>query len=467
MVRILLIALTWVPALLACAPALAQSPPRPNVLFIAVDDLNDWVGVLGGHPDAKTPNIDRLAARGVLFTRAYCPAPACNPSRAALLTGLRPSTTGVYHNNQPWRPAPLLREAVTLPQHFMLGGYHAAGGGKIFHGAFDEPASWHEYRRGGRAGLPRLPAPTGGAGGITWGPLDVADEQTEDYHIVQWAIERLKEKRDKPLFLACGVHKPHMPWQVPRKYFDLYPPEKIRLPDVPADDLADVPPAGVKMAAPQGDHANILRTNNWRNAVQAYLACVSYADAQVGRLLDALDADATLRDNTVVVLWGDHGWHLGEKHHWRKFALWEEATRTPLIIAAPGVKPGRAAAPVDLVDLYPTLVELCGVAPREGLEGQSLVPLLKDPSSTRQRPALTTHGRGNHALRTARWRYIRYADGSEELYDHDADPQERHNLAADAAHATAKKELAAYLPKQDAPDVPTRPEVRRAARAAP
>ena len=470
MVRLSSIIAAWIAALLgaATARALAQSPGRPNVLFIAVDDLNDWVGVLGGHPDAKTPNIDRLAARGVVFTRAYCAAPACNPSRVALLTGLRPSTTGVYHNNQPWRPAPRLKGAVTLPRHFMDGGYHVAGGGKIFHGAYEDPASWHEYRKAGRAALPRLPAPTGRAGGITWGALDFGDEQTDDFHAVQWAIERLKEKRDKPLLLACGLHKPHMPWQVPRKYFDLYPLEKIRLPEVPGDDLADVPPAGVKMAAPQGDHANVLRTNQWRNAVQAYLACVSYADAQVGRLLDALDADPALRDNTVVVLWGDHGWHLGEKHHWRKFALWEEATRTPLIIAAPGVKPGRAAAPVDLVDLYPTLLELCGLPPREDLEGQSLAPLLKDPASPRQRPALTTHGRGNHALRTARWRYIRYTDGSEELYDHDADPHEWHNLAGDAAHAAVKKDLAAALPNQDAPDVPTRPAARRrTARPAP
>ena len=434
----------------------AQPGKRPNVLFVAVDDLNDWVGCLGGHPGAKTPHIDRLAARGVLFTRAYCAAPACNPSRVALLTGLRPSTTGVYHNNQPWRPVPVLRRAVTLPQHFMRHGYHVAGCGKIFHGGFDDPASWHEYRPGGRAGLPRPPAPTGRAGGITWGPLELLDEQTEDRHIVQWAIDRLKERRDKPLFLACGLHKPHMPWQVPRKYFDLHPLDQVKLPEVPPDDLADVPPAGVKAAAPQGDHANVLRSNTWRQAVQAYLACGSYADAQIGRLLDALDADPALRGNTIVVLWGDHGWHLGEKQHWRKFALWEEATRTPLIIAAPGVAPGRVAAPLDLVDLYPTLVEMCGLPAQQGLEGTSLVPLFKDPRSRRDRPALTTHGRSNHALRSDRWRYISYADGSEELYDHDADPNEWKNLAADPAYAAVKQELSKWLPKEDAPDAPAR-----------
>ena len=460
--------LAAIAALLALAPnrAPAQAPARRDVLFVAVDDLNDWVGCLGGHPGARTPNIDRLAKRGVVFTRAYCAAPACNPSRAALLTGLRPSTTGVYHNNQPWRPVPLLREAVTLPQHFMRSGYHVAGCGKIFHGGFDDPASWHEYRKGGRAGLPRPPAPTGRAGGITWGPLDLADEQTEDHHIAGWAIDRLRQKHDKPLFLACGLHKPHMPWQVPRKYFDLHPIDQVRPPEVPGDDLDDVPAAGVKMAAPQGDHANILRTGTWQQAVQAYLACIAYADAQVGRLLDALDADPALRDNTVVVLWGDHGWHLGEKHHWRKFALWEEATRTPLIIAAPGVAPGRADAPVGLVDLYPTLLELCGLPPRPGLDGASLVPLLKDPALRRDRPALTTHGRGNHAVRSDRWRYIRYADGFEELYDHDVDPGEWKNLAADPAHAAVKAELSKWLPKQDAPDAPARQGAAAARRRA-
>jgi len=447
-----------------------QPAARPNVLFIAVDDLNDWVTCLGGQPQAKTPNIDRLAQRGVLFTRAYCPAPACNPSRVALLTGLSPATTGVYHNNQPWRPVPLLKDAVTLPQHFMKGGYHVAGAGKIFHGAYDDRASWHDYRKPARAAADpnrpaRLPAPSGRAGGITWGAVDVSDDEMEDHHSVSWTIAQLREtKRDTPFFLACGLHKPHMPWQVPQKYFDLYPLDSVQLPNVPGDDLKDVPPAGVNIARPNGDHANVLRTNTWRNAVQAYLACISFADAEIGRLLDALDADPALRDNTIVVLWGDHGWHLGEKHHWRKFALWEEATRTPLIVAGPGVARGaRCDRTVSLMDLYPTLADLCVLPPRPGIEGHSLRPLLKDPAANWPHPAVTTHGRGNHAVRTERWRYIRYADGSEELYDHAADPNEWTNLAADPKLKNVRTELASALPKKDAPDAPTN-QPRRAGR---
>jgi arylsulfatase A-like enzyme len=457
--------------------AAADVPPqrRPNVLFVAVDDLNDWIGCLRGHPDAKTPHMDRLARRGVLFTRAYCAAPACNPSRVALLTGLRPSTTGVYHNDQPWRTVPVLRNAVTLPQHFMANGYHVVGCGKIFHGGLDEPASWHEYRRPARGAADRdpnrparLPPPSGRAGGITWGALDVSDEEMEDHHIVSWAIEKLRRRTDdRPLFLACGLHKPHMPWQVPKKYFDLYPLESIRLPEAPEDDLKDVPPAGVAIARPEGDHANVLRTNTWRQAVQAYLASISFADAQVGRLLEALDTDPALRDNTIIVLWGDHGWHLGEKKHWRKFALWEEATRTPLIVAGPGVAAGEGAGArceraVSLLDLYPTLADLCSLPAGEALEGRSLRALLRDPRAAWDHAALTTHGRGNHAVRTERWRYIRYAGSGEELYDHDSDPNEWTNLAADEKWAEVKADLAKRLPPRDAQDAPRRAGARRA-----
>ena len=436
----------------------AAEPRRPNVLFVAVDDLNDWVAPLGGHPQAKTPNLDRLARRGVTFTRAYCAAPACNPSRVALLTGVRPGTSGVYHNPQPWRP--VMPDAVTLPQHFMANGYHAAAAGKIFHEAFADPASWHEHVKtpGGAGGGPKPQEPAR-AGGIVWGALDAADEQMPDYRNVSWVIDRLKryEVGGKPFFLACGLHKPHMPWQVPQKYYDLYPLDQIKLPDVPADDLKDVPPAGVRIARPQGDHANVLRTDQWKQAVQGYLASISFADAQIGRLLDALDASPH-RDQTVVVLWGDHGWHLGEKHHWRKFALWEEATRNPLFVVAPGVtKPGtRCDRTVSLMDLYPTLSDLCGLPAPQRQEGVSLRLLLENPSAPWDRPALTTHGRGSHAVRSERFRYICYADGSEELYDHDADPMEWTNLANDPKYVGAKKELAKWLPEKDAPDAPAR-----------
>jgi arylsulfatase A-like enzyme len=354
---------------------------KPNVLFIAVDDLNDWVACLGGHPQCKTPHIDRLAAKGVLFTRSYCAAPACNPSRAALMTGVRPFTSGVYLNPQPWRKA--MPDVVTLPQHFMAHGYEAVGSGKIYHGGFEDDASWNDYLKKGGDPKPTkevLNDPHSKAGGIIWGMLDVPDEEMNDYKMGNYAIDYLKQKHEKPFFLACGIFRPHMPWQVPRKYYDMYPLESIQLPKTLKTDLEDVPEAGKKMARPQGDHATILKTDNWKHAVQAYLASITFADAMVGRVVKALE-DSPYADNTIIVLWGDHGWHLGEKQHWRKFSLWEEATRAPLMMVAPGVtKPNSVCQrTVDFMNIYPTLAELCGLPAPNHLEGVSMVPLLKVP----------------------------------------------------------------------------------------
>jgi arylsulfatase A-like enzyme len=461
------------------APSSADSPPaRPNVLFIAVDDLNDWVGPLGGHPQARTPNLDRLATRGLVFTRAYTAAPACNPSRASILCGLRPSTTGVYHNHQPWRRA--LPEAVTLPQHFRAAGYIALGCGKIYHGGMNDPASWDEYPGLGAtprpADAPAPPSPTEPApsppsarprppartGNLTWGPLDIPEDEMPDARNVAWAADFLGRKHEKPFFLAVGLVRPHLPWRVPRKYFELFSAADVKLPEVKENDLDDVPAAGRRMAAPERDHRAIVEGKRWPEAVAAYLASIAFMDAMLGRLLDAFDRSPHAA-STIVVLWGDHGWHLGEKEHWRKFALWEEATRVPLIISAPGVtRPGaRSERVVSLLDLYPTLSELCGLPPRAGLEGQSLAPLLRDPEAAWERPALMTHGRGNHAVRTERWRYIRYADGSEELYDHQRDPGEWANLAACESLADEKAALRAHLPAQDAADAPGRGAGRR------
>ena len=447
---------------MATARAAAEERP-PNVLFLPVDDLNDWISCMGGHPDCRTPNIDRLAARGVLFDQAHCAAPACNPSRVALLTGLRPSTSGVYVNPQPWRP--VMPDVVTLPQHFMAGGYHVLGGGKVYHGSYPDEASWHEYFR--KAGDPKptdevLRSGRSRSGGIVWGVLDVDDEEMDDYRVTSWAVDYLEKDHDRPFFLACGIFRPHMPWQVPRKYYDMYPHEKVVLPDVPDDDLDDVPAAGVKMAKPGGDHATMIKTGNWRLAVQAYLASIAFVDVQIGRLLDALDASPHA-DNTIIVLWGDHGWHLGEKHHWRKFSLWEEATRAPLLFVVPGLtKPGGVCKkPVDFMNIYPTLADLCGLPVGEHLDGVSMRSLLENPDAKWDRPALTSHGRMNHALRSDRWRYIRYADGSEELYDHRTDPMEWNNLADNARLSAVKNELKAWLPKTNAPEAPYDPAKRR------
>lgn len=429
---------------------------RMNVLFIAVDDLNDWIGALGKRADVKTPNMDRLAARGVLFTRAYAAAPLCNPSRAALMTGVRPSTSGVYQNNQPWRPP--LKDAVTLAQHFMNNGYRVEGGGKIFHNTYNDPASWHVWTKEKKNPEPAN-TPVNGIANTAhfdWGPVEVGDEEMGDHQVVSAGVDFLGRKQEKPFFLAIGLIRPHLPFYAPRKYFDLYPLDQVKRPKVLDNDLDDVPQAGRRMAKPEGDHRKVVEAKQWEKAVQAYLACISFADAEVGRLLDALDRSEHAR-NTIIVLWSDHGWHLGEKQHWRKFALWEEATRVTFMVVAPGVtKPNtRSARTVNLMDIYPTLIDLCGLPRKPELEAASLVPLLRDPQAKWERPSLTTYGCNNHAVRSERWRYIRYADGSEELYDHDADPLEWKNLAQDAKYASVKTDLAKWLPRVNAPDAPT------------
>lgn len=465
--RPLLIALAFLVA--SHAVANAQEATRPNVLFIGVDDLNDWIGVLEGHPQAKTPNIDRLCSSGTLFTRAYCSAPACNPSRASLMTGIRPTSSGVYLNSQPWREP--LSDAITLPKYFQGSGYRAIGSGKMYHGSFPDPESWNEYFPSKSRQKPNDPSPDNRPlNGIPktahfdWGVVDAKPTEMGDSQVADWVIGQLEKEHEKPFFLACGFYRPHLPWYVPQQYFDQFPLDSIELPAYAKDDLSDVPPAGVRMARPTGDHRKVIAHDQWKRAVQGYLASCAFTDEMVGRVWDALQASPH-RDNTIVVFWTDHGWHLGEKDHWRKFALWEEATRTPLAIIVPpalsaalpaGTTAGdRCDRPVSLLDIYPTLVELCGLPPSEQLEGQSLQPLLEDPGQAWERPALTTHGRGNHAVRTDRWRYIRYQNGDEELYDHLNDELERTNLADDAQYADLIRELQDWLPKEEAAPAPS------------
>jgi arylsulfatase A-like enzyme len=429
----------------AAADGPSRRPDKPNVLFIAIDDLNHWVHYLGRNDQAQTPNLDRIAKLGVRFTHAYCAAPVCNPSRAALMSGLLPSTSGVYDNSTDWRP--LIPENLPLTTHFRKHGYWVGGAGKIYHERFRRPGEWDAYltREGGD------PKPRGddtGVGGIKFAPLDCKDEDMRDYRIVSWAIDRLKDKHDKPFFLACGVHKPHMPWNVPRKYYDLYPLDKIKLPPVLDTDLDDVPPAGVRMAKPWGDHAAIVKSGRWKEAVRGYLAAITFTDMNVGRLLDALDK-SPYKDNTIVVIWGDHGWHLGEKLHWRKFTLWEEATRAPLIWIVPGLtKPdGVCVRTVDFMSVYPTLCDLCNLPTPRHVEGVSIRPLLAKPDGAWDRPARTTYLFNNHTVRTEKWRYIRYHDGGEELYDEVKDPLEWTNLAKKPEFAAVKAELARHLPR--------------------
>ncbi len=434
------------------APAPTKPAARPNVLFIAADDLNHWVTHLGRNPQAKTPNIDRLAARGVTFSHAYCAVPACEPARAALMSGLRPWTSACYLNGDNWRS--LIPEGYGLTAQFLKAGYHVAGAGKIYHGDTYFPSEWTEYmdRKGIAEHGPNVAKDEG-----FHEPLkhDLRDEDISDWHIVNWCIKQLETPRDRPFFIACGLHKPHLPFAVPRKYYELFPRDAIQLPPYRENDLDDLPPAGVKMALASGDHARFLQSGRWKDAIQSYLATCAYMDMNLGRLLDALDRSPA-RDNTIIVFWGDHGWSFGEKHHWRKFALWEEPTRAPLVWVAPGVtKPGTVCArTVDFMTIYPTLCELAGLPLPKHVNGPSAVALLRDPQSAWPHPAITTHGYLNHTVRTEQWRYIRYANGGEELYDEVKDPYEWTNLAKPGGqNADVMKRLGESLPKENKPPV--------------
>jgi len=447
----------------AVRPVAAQQASKPNVLFIAIDDLRDWVRYLG-YEQVKTPNLDRLSQRGVTFTHAYCASPVCNPSRTALMSGQRSSTTGVYSNSIDWRP---LVQVTTLNEHFRNNGYYVCGAGKIYHGSYPRDKDWDDYQherttdpddvdgatKGGgkqKGKAATSDAASDGVGGIKFKPLNVRDEDMVDYHTVSYALKQLNRSHDKPLFLACGLHKPHMAWDVPKKYYDMYPLDKIQLPKVLETDLDDIPEAGKRMAKPEGDHSAILASGRWKEAVQGYLAAITFCDAMVGRLIDGFDKSPN-KDNTIVMLWSDHGWHLGEKQHWRKFALWEEATRAPFLISAPGVtKPGTTCdRTLDYMSIYPTLCDLAGIPTPKHCEGTSIKKLLENPKAAWDQPAITTHGYQNHTVRTEKFRYIRYADGSEELYDEVADPQEWKNLAADSNYAAVKKDLGQWLPKMN------------------
>ena len=352
-----------------------SSTPKPNILFVAMDDLNDWIGCLGGHPQALTPNLDRLSQTSVFFTNAHCAAPACNPSRAAVFTGISPNLSGLYSNNQSMRAVMPTEEII--PKTFMRHGYHASGSGKMLH-YFIDAASWNSYfpNKETENPFPRtlypnprpLSLPRGGPWQYVetdWGPLDATDEEYGgDYLVTNWVNDMLSSKHDKPFFLACGIYRPHEPWFVPAKYFEPFPLESIQLPPgYKEDDLDDLPPTG-KRRGPNRYFAHIRKEGQWKRAVQGYLASIHYADAMLGRVLDTLEA-SDYKDNTILVLWSDHGWHLGEKQHWQKFTAWRACTRVPLMIRAPKSKPGICHQPVCLTSLFPTLLDLAGLPAEE------------------------------------------------------------------------------------------------------
>lgn len=443
---------------------------RPNILFIAIDDQNDWVGHLGGHPMAQTPNLDQLAGRGTTFLNAHCQSPLCNPSRTSVMFGMRPSSTGVYGLVPSPRQVAGLRDRVSLSQHFAKHGYRTSATGKIHHhgtnaggGAKMEPEFQHTAPFGGVGARPPKklvgPTPMGNNPLMDWGvwPPNNDDTKKGDFQVASWAVkEILNAPKGEPFFIAAGFFLPHVPCYATQQWFDLFPDDDSVLPKILETDRDDTPRFSwyLHWRLPEPRLKWAREKGQWRNLVRSYLACTSFVDAQVGRLMDALD-EAGIADNTIVVVWSDHGWHLGEKGITGKNSLWDDGTRVPLIFAGPGVKGGqRCMKPAELLDLYPTLIDLTGVPARAGLEGISLVPQLKDASAKRERPAITSHNQGNHGVRSESWRYIRYADGSEELYDMKNDPSEWRNLAGDVKYAGVIAEHRKWLPKVDLPPVP-------------
>lgn len=431
---------------------------RPNILMIAIDDQNDWIGCMGGHPQVKTPNLDALAARGTLFMNAHCQSPLCNPSRTSIMTGLRPSSTGIYGLAPGFRDVDSLKNHVTLPQALRAAGYFTYTCGKVYHDGSVKPkdhaAEFDEWGPAPHTKGPQKPV-TGGIFAIPamdWGPWPLRDEDTGDWKIANAAIAKLQAvPKDRPWFVACGFRLPHVPCYAPQKWFDMYPDEKLVMPQVNFHDRDDLPKFAefLNWRLPEPRLQTLIDHKQWRPLVRAYLASTSFMDSQVGRVINALKETGAM-DNTIVIVWGDNGWHLGEKLITGKNTLWERSTREPFIWAGPGVaKNAKCNRPVELLDIFPTLIEMLGLEKRDDLEGHSLVPQLKDASAPREFPAITTHNQNNHGIRTEQWRYIRYADGSEELYDESTDPNEWKNLAGDPNYAAKKAELARWLPKKN------------------
>ena len=432
-----------------------NQPNKLNVLFIAIDDLNTWLGCLNNYSNTKTPNIDRLASQGVLFSNAHCQAPLCGPSRASLMTGLRPSTTGIYgmigddkiRNDE----NPATKDITFLPEYFRQNGYYTMGIGKLFHdhapdGVFDESGG----RVKGFGPLPKERFVWDGFGtskektgkygktSTDWGAFPEQDSLMPDHESANWIIERLQKNYDKPFFMGLGFLRPHVPLYVPQKWFDMHPLEGIQTPPYLADDLNDIPNVGLQIndlpMMPSTEWA--IKSGEWKKIIQAYLACVSFVDYELGRVLDALEK-SKYAENTVIVLWSDHGYRLGEKGTFAKHALWETATKAPLIFAGPNLPKGKKIdAPVEMLSIYPTLLELSGLPSYNKNEGLSLVNMMKHDKNLKNAYAVITYGMNNHAVKVEGYRYIQYEDGTEEFYDHNSDPNEWKNEASNPKYTS-------------------------------
>jgi arylsulfatase A-like enzyme len=448
----------------------------PNIVLITLDDSNNWIGAFGGQ--AKTPNIDKLASEGRMFLRSYCVSPSCNPSRTALLTGQRPETTGQYLNSSSFREKPGGMDRATLPQYLRSHGYETVAAGKIFHmprgeseqpDAISDDISWNEQWVGtfGTPGWELYWNDDGYAKWLRgkekefiadsrisshaarywmWGPVPYAREECGDWKLMDFGVKYLEREHDKPFFLALGTQMPHIPHIVPQTYFDLYPLDQIKLPHVPENEMDDIPE--IARTSELSVLLSLMKElGEYRNAVQAYLAATSFADDCVGHFLDALNK-SKYRDSTIVILLSDHGYHLGDKNRWAKFTLWNQASQSPLIIRLPNgmIEPGVTDKTVSFLDVFPTITEILGHEKPAFLEGNSLLPLLADPDHDWKYPAVVTNRPENHSVLFENWNYIRYQDGSEELYDHGTDPDEHTNLAMDSKYRDLMDKLAAWIP---------------------
>ena len=430
---------------------------KPNVLLISIDDLNDWVGCMGGHPQAKTPNIDRVAKMGTLFNNAHCQSPVCNPSRASMMTGRYPHTSGVYFLSPDLKEAPVLKNLKTMPEVFADHGYKTMAAGKIYHTR--DHRFFQNYKPTGGFG-PRPKKKISQPHGHPlwdWGIFPDDDNVMPDMKCAKWAVDQLSQKHDKPFFMGVGFYRPHVPMFATKKWFDMHPKDKIKLPAVPSDDLKDLSQYAIDLTNLEHvspTHKWVTGAGQWEHAVQSYLASVTFADHCLGLVLDALEKSAH-SDNTIIALFSDHGFHLGEKERWAKRSLWEDGTRVPVVVVAPGHKAAQKTnRPAELLDIFPTLLELAGLPKDETQEGQSLVPLMKNPQREWKHPAITSFGLGNYSIRSTHFRFIQYFDGSQELYDLRNDPHEWKNLIDNPKMKQVIQEHASLIPQKQHPILP-------------
>ena len=453
---------------LATEASATESSEKPNVLFIAIDDLNDWVGFLEGHLDAVTPHMDALAKRSCNFTNAHCDVPVCSPSRVSVMSGVTATRHGSYELGPKYEQLSALNNVPTMQRYFKDNDYYTLSGGKVLHHGFGGRLAGDIDRSLGRSKSPApskpLNRPANWSRAWDWGKYPENDADMADYQLAKNAAKALGEDFEKPFFMSVGFFRPHVPLYVPPKWFDLYDADSFMLPNNPKSDLNDLPGNFLRInnyaAAPT--HTEVVKHNKQRSLTHAYLASISFVDHCVGIIMEALKSSPHA-DNTLIVLWSDHGFHLGEKQHWAKRTLWEESTRVPLLFDGPGIATGTTCSePASLIDIYPTLVELCMLPKNSHLDGISLVPQLRDPDTSRDHPAITSSYAGNHSIRNRDWRLVVYADGAEELYDHQNDPDEFYNLAGRQEYKVIRDQLARWLPQESAPEFKPNSERSRA-----